>query len=112
MALIPLCPETSPAEAVKALNSSIDIELEVPAAGLVTANIDRFKQKIEYILVQRDLIPVLDAARIADFVVFLVSPDLNVGEYGNLLMKAVKGQGVSNVFIVVQASLLSRLQES
>ncbi|KAF2281595.1 DUF663-domain-containing protein [Westerdykella ornata] len=102
VAVVPLCSDVSSAAAVRSLNSSLDIEEEVPEAGWTRITIDRFKQKIQYLVVQRDLLACLDACRVADFVVFVLSCEEEVDEEGELILKAVESQGVSNCFTVAQ----------
>jgi len=101
-ALIPLCSDVSTAEAVRSLNASLDIEEEVPEAGWTRTNVDRFKQKVQYLIVKRDLLAALDACRVADFVVFILSAHEEVDAEGELIMKSVESQGISNTFTVVQ----------
>ncbi|PVH99259.1 DUF663-domain-containing protein [Periconia macrospinosa] len=103
VAVVPLCKDVSSAAAVRSLNTSLDIEEEVPDAGCARVNVDRFKQKIQYLVVQRDLLASLDACRIADFVVFILSGQEEVDEEGESILKAVESQGISNCFTVVQA---------
>ncbi|KAH7090179.1 hypothetical protein FB567DRAFT_438134, partial [Paraphoma chrysanthemicola] len=103
VAIIPLCSDVSAAAAVRSLNSSLDIEEEVPEAGWTRTNVDRFKQKIQYLAVKRDLLACLDACRIADFVVFALSAETEVDVEGELILKSVESQGISNCFTVVQA---------
>ncbi|KAH7116836.1 hypothetical protein B0J11DRAFT_102196 [Dendryphion nanum] len=103
VAVIPLCSDASSASAVRSLNLSLDIEEEVPEAGWVQTDVDRFKQKIQYLVVKRDLLASLDACRVADFVVFVLSANEEVDAEGETILKAIESQGVSNCFTVVQA---------
>ncbi|TKA63495.1 hypothetical protein B0A49_12605 [Cryomyces minteri] len=103
VAVIPLCEGLSTSAAVRSLNSSLDVEDEVPDNGWVRMNVDRFKQKLQYIVVgRRDLLQALDACRVADFVMFVLSPEQEVDETGELMLKSIESQGVSNVLAVVQ----------
>ncbi|KAF1978061.1 DUF663-domain-containing protein [Bimuria novae-zelandiae CBS 107.79] len=103
VAVIPLCPDVSAAAAVQSLNASLDINEEVPEAGWTRVDVDRFKQKVQYLVVQRDLLASLDACRVADFVVFILSGQEEVDEEGEIILKSVESQGISNCFTVVQA---------
>ncbi|KAJ4356225.1 ribosome biogenesis protein tsr1 [Didymosphaeria variabile] len=103
VAVIPLCSDVSAAAAVQSLNASLDINEEVPDAGWTRVNVDRFKQKVQYLVVQRDLLASLDACRIADFVVFILSGQEEVDKEGEIILKAIESQGISNTFTVVQA---------
>ncbi|KAH4923380.1 hypothetical protein HBI79_171950 [Parastagonospora nodorum] len=103
VALVPLCSDISTAAAARSLNAALDIEEEVPEAGWTRTNVDRFKQKIQYLVVKRDLLECLDACRIADFVVFILSASEEVDAEGELILKSVESQGISNTFTVVQS---------
>ena len=102
VAIVPLVKACDAKVAIQRLNEGLDLEAEVPLEGLAKIRIDRFKQNIEYIPVQRDLLRVLDACQVADFVIFILSSFEEVDQTGELLLRAVENQGVSNVFTVVQ----------
>jgi pre-rRNA-processing protein TSR1 len=102
VAVIPLCEDGDAAAAVRQLNASLDIETEVPGEGVVRTDIDRFKQKVQYITVKRDLIPCLDAGRVADFVIFILSPEQEVDALGELILRSVESQGLSTLLTIVQ----------
>lgn len=102
VAVIPLCEDGDSAAAIRLLNGSLDLEVEVPEEGQVRTEIDRFKQKIQYIAVKRDLMACLDAGRVADFVVFILSPDQEVDALGELIIRSVESQGLSTLLTVVQ----------
>lgn len=102
VAIIPLCEDGDAAAAVRLLSGSVDIELEVPEEGTVRVDIDRFKQKIQYVVAKRDLMACLDAGRVADFVIFILSPDTEVDAIGELIIRSVESQGLSTMLTVVQ----------
>ncbi|KAF2760536.1 DUF663-domain-containing protein [Pseudovirgaria hyperparasitica] len=102
VALVPLAEDVSASATVKSLNGSLDIEDEVPEYGSLRTSVDRFKQNIQYIIPQRELFAVLDACRTADFVVFILSAEQEVDSYGELLIRSVETQGVSNCIAVAQ----------
>lgn len=101
VAVIPLCADGDATAAVRYLNQSIDIDDEV-ALGTTRVSIDRFKQKIQYVALPRDLSACLDAARVADFVVLVLSADVEVDDLGELILRSVESQGLSTLFTVVQ----------
>ena len=80
VAVIPLCEDGDAAAAVRLLSGSLDIETEVPEEGLFRTDIDRFKQKVQYVVLKRDLVACLDAGRVSDFVIFILSPDQEVDD--------------------------------
>lgn len=102
VAVIPLCEDGNAAAAIRQLNGSLDLEVEVPEEGQVRAEVDRFKQKVQYIAVKRDLMACLDAGRVADFVIFILSPDQEVDQLGELIIRSVESQGLSTLIAVVQ----------
>ncbi len=63
---------------------------------------DRFKQSFSLIPTERDVVSVLDATRVADMVIFLLSAQQDVDEFGKTLMTVIKSQGVPNVICMVQ----------
>jgi pre-rRNA-processing protein TSR1 len=105
VAFIPLCENTNAQLAAQKLNESLDINMDLPEEGVIQLNIERFKQKVQYILVKRDMVTALDACRVSDFVVFILSPNQEVDELGELLIRSIEKQGVSNVLTVVQVCL-------
>lgn len=102
VAVISLCEDGNSAAAVRALSGSLDIDVEVLEEGVVRTDVDRFKQKIQYVVVKRDLMACLNAARTADFVIFILSPDQEVDAQGELIIRSVESQGLSTLLTVVQ----------
>lgn len=101
VAVIPLCADSDAAAAIRSLNGSIDIEAEVQSRCF-RVPVDRFKQRLQYIPLTRDLTACLDAARVADFVVLVLSAEVEVDELGELILRSVESQGMSTLFTVVQ----------
>ncbi|KAJ9645926.1 ribosome biogenesis protein tsr1 [Coniosporium tulheliwenetii] len=102
VAVVPLCEDVSAAAAIRSLNSSVDVEEEVPEQGWLRVNVGRFKQRIGYVPVRRDLMAALDACRAADYVLFVLSAEQEVDELGELILRSMESQGISTVFTVVQ----------
>lgn len=102
VAVIPLCADNDSRLAVQKLNQEIGIRQEIFDTGPSRVRVDRFKQNITYVPVSRDLLSALDACRVADFVILLLSPTQDADEEGELLLRAIEGQGVSNVLTMVQ----------
>lgn len=102
VAVIPLCDDADVTAAVRCLNQSLDLEEEEVSLGTTRVSVDRFKQKIQYVTLPRDLTACLDAARVADFVVLILSADVEVDDLGELILRSVESQGLSTLFTVVQ----------
>lgn len=103
VAVIPLTKSVNVRAAVKSLNDSLDIA-DVDYDRTCRVRIDRFKQSLTYIPVSgMNLVEALDAARVADFVVFVLPPDdTELDEETQLFLRSIEGQGISTVFAVVQ----------
>lgn len=102
VAVIPLCEDNDSKLAVHKLIQEIGIRQEIFTTGPYRVWVERFKQNITYVPVSRDLLSALDACRVADFVILLLSPTKDADEEGELLLRAIEGQGVSNVLTMVQ----------
>ncbi|TQS32252.1 hypothetical protein Golomagni_07435, partial [Golovinomyces magnicellulatus] len=109
VAVIPLCADGDAQAAIQELNGSVDIEGNASATDF-RVSVDRFKQKLQYIPVARDLSACLDAARVADFVVVVLSATVEVDSLGDLILRGVESQGLSTLFTVVQD--LSKVEQS
>lgn len=101
VAVVPLCPDADVPAAIKKLNGSLDIEADVLETSF-RVPVDRFKQKLQYVPLRRDLTACMDAARVADFVVFLLSSEVEVDPLGELIIRSIESQGISTCFSVVQ----------
>ena len=101
VAVIPLCADGDAAAAIRSMNESVDIEAEIHD-GCFRVPVDRFKQKLQYVPLKRDLTACLDAARVADFLVLILSAEVEVDELGELILRSVESQGMSTLFTVVQ----------
>lgn len=100
VAVVPLCEDGDAETAIQNLNDSVDISTADHGINCVT--VDRFKQKLQYIPVQRDLTSCLNAARIADFVVIVLSATVEVDALGELMLRGIESQGMSTLFTLVQ----------
>lgn len=98
-----LCPDGDAADAIRRLNCSIDTSADVPNTGILNVRVERFKQKAQYVIPLRwDFLAVLDACKLADFVIFILSAKEEVDSHGESLLRAIESQGVSTVITVVQ----------
>ncbi|KAJ5089741.1 Ribosome biogenesis protein tsr1 [Penicillium argentinense] len=102
VAVVPLSVDIDVIAAVRALNESVDVSAEIFAEGASRVRIDRFKQSLLYVPSKHDLLNALDVCRLADFVVLVLSSEVEVEEEGELLLRSIESQGISNVLAVVQ----------
>lgn len=102
VAVVPLCRDTDAKKAVWSMSQGEHIPAETPSEGPFRIRVDKFKQNVIFVPVELDLIPALDACRVADFTIFLLSPTQEVDQEGEMLIRAIEGQGLSDVFTMVQ----------
>lgn len=102
IAIVPLCEDMDALAAIRRLNLAVDAELLWPFEGHMRVRVDRFKQNLIYVPVGRDFMTSLNACRLADFVILILSPAEKPDKEGELLLKTIEGQGVSNVLTMVQ----------
>lgn len=102
VAVVSLCTDTDPLTAVWKLSQDDTKREEIPSKGPCRIRVDKFKQNVIFVPVGLDLVSALDACQVADFVIFLLSPTQEVDQFGEMLLRAVEGQGLSDVFTMVQ----------
>ncbi|KAJ5916817.1 Ribosome biogenesis protein tsr1 [Penicillium tannophilum] len=102
VAVVPLSTDIDIAAVISSLNESVDVSTEVSADSITRVRIDRFRQSLLYVPSKYDLLSALDVCRMADFVILVMSPEVEVEEEGELLLRSIESQGISNVMTVVQ----------
>ena len=106
VAVVPLHATASAAAAISDINSSYRIHDELPSTGSMSIKIPSQKTTIQYIaLLPKDLFTILDACRVADYVVFVLSAEGLVDDFGDLVLTAAKAQGISLYMMAAQVSL-------
>ncbi|KAM0284576.1 hypothetical protein ACHAQH_001942 [Verticillium albo-atrum] len=101
VAIVPLCEDSDVNFAIKQLNESLDIEANIEENPF-RVSVDRFKQKVQYVPLKRDLNAVLDGTRVADFVVVMLSAGVEVDSLGELMLRSLESQGMSTLYTIVQ----------
>ncbi|KAF2723978.1 DUF663-domain-containing protein [Polychaeton citri CBS 116435] len=97
IAVIPLCEDVAGKAVAKSLLESVDVDEEAAHGNIWRAEVPRFKQKVQYLMPKRDLWECIDAARMADFVLFVLSAEEEVDELGEQMLRCIESQGVSTV---------------
>ena len=97
VALVPLCGDVDSRAAVTQLNESVDIEQDESSGTSLRVEVPRFKQRVQYLTPRRELWQCLDACRVADFVLFVLSAAEEVDEIGEQVLRCIESQGVSTV---------------
>ncbi|KAJ6128646.1 hypothetical protein N7471_009863 [Penicillium samsonianum] len=102
VAIVPLSADVDAAAAISSINESVDVLADVSPDGPTRVRIDRFRQSVQYVPAKYDLMSALDVCRMADFVILVMSSEVEVDEEGEMLLRSIQGQGISNVLTVVQ----------
>nr|GAT58050.1 predicted protein [Mycena chlorophos] len=114
VAVVPLCPDVSAAMAVGALAESVDAPMEgYSDSGLWKMSAERFKTSLQFISVPyRQIYAALDACKVADYVVFVLSSSVEVDAWGDTLLRTLQAQGLPSVLTVLAptASLDAKLR--
>lgn len=102
IAIVPLTPDIDIPATIQALNESVEISCAISIDGPTRVRVERFRQSLLYMPAKYDLMNALDVCRMADFVVLVVSSETEVQEEGELLLRSIESQGISNVITIVQ----------
>ncbi|PWY74389.1 DUF663-domain-containing protein [Aspergillus heteromorphus CBS 117.55] len=102
VAVVPLSVDIDVAAIIRALNESVDVSADISSDSPSRVRVDRFRQTLNYIPAKYDLMNALDVCRMADFVVLALSAQVEVDAQGELLLRSIEGQGISNVVAMVQ----------
>ncbi|KAJ3401501.1 hypothetical protein HDV05_000421, partial [Chytridiales sp. JEL 0842] len=102
VAVVPLCPDVDPIQVIKDLHVCLDLDDSNITNGPVTLPVNRFKQKLQLIPTTRETLSVLDTTQIADFIIFVMSAEIEVDEHGTQLLSLIKSMGVPQPMGVVQ----------
>ncbi|KAI5118921.1 hypothetical protein M0805_003745 [Coniferiporia weirii] len=103
VAVVPLSGDVSPREAAAALADSLNADAGAcPEFGSWKLKADRFKTSLHFLnLAYRDFYAALDACKAADYVLFVLSPTVEVDQWGDLLLRALQAQGLPSVVACV-----------
>ncbi|EKM54625.1 uncharacterized protein PHACADRAFT_175149 [Phanerochaete carnosa HHB-10118-sp] len=105
VAIVPLTPDVDTASVVAAMQEPLDVSDDVPRQGLYRLRADRFKTSLQFVNVPyRRLYAALDACKIADYVVFALSSEVEVNQWGDTLLRTLQAQGLPQVVTVVASS--------
>jgi pre-rRNA-processing protein TSR1 len=117
-AVIPLCADVSASRVVNDLfndqvRAGMDCDITSDNRHRILDLTSRFKQKLQFIELDRPhdstfykhFLSVLDACKVADCVLFVVSAREDVDEYGKLLITAIRAQGVPSSLAIAEVGL-------
>lgn len=97
VALVPLCKDVDAQVVLKDIIKDCS-----HSSGLGVVNASFQNQKIQFIPAKRHLMQILDAVKVADLVVFILSAKEEVDSFGEKCMSLIKSQGVPANASVIQ----------
>ncbi|KAL7750837.1 ribosome biogenesis protein tsr1 [Sorochytrium milnesiophthora] len=101
-AVVPLCPDVTADSTIASFHSALGQTYSRPLNGVSILHVEQFKQRVQLIAAERNLLSVLDAAKVADIIIFVVSATVEVDAFGELLLSSILAQGVPLTLTVVQ----------
>ena len=93
---------------IKELNEAVDAQGQLSTNGSILVEIERFKRSLLYIPTGSDLLKTLDTCQIADWVMLVLSNDQRFGPEEDIFLRAIEGQGITNVVVVVQGANVAK----
>ncbi|KAF8160681.1 ribosome biogenesis protein tsr1 [Crassisporium funariophilum] len=105
VAVIPLTEDVSTKATVSSLAESLDLSAaDCPDDGLFRMRADRFKTSLQFRTVPyKSFYAALDACKVADYVVFVLSSSVEVDTWGDTLLRTLQAQGLPDVVSVISA---------
>ncbi|KAI8089353.1 uncharacterized protein BX664DRAFT_332799 [Halteromyces radiatus] len=100
--VLPLCPDSDVDAAITALYKSLGQQPPVEKGVPTVLHAERFKQKLQLFPLRRNFYDVLDAFKVADYAIILLSADVEVDSFGINCLLSILNQGLVNVLPVVQ----------
>ncbi|TFK44273.1 ribosome biogenesis protein tsr1 [Crucibulum laeve] len=105
VAVIPLTADVSTKGTVLSLAESLDVSAEdCLEDGVWKMRAERFKTSLQYRTVPyKSFYAALDACKVADYVVFVLSPVVEVDTWGDTLLRTLQAQGLPDVVTVMSS---------
>ncbi|KAG2218809.1 hypothetical protein INT45_005456 [Circinella minor] len=100
--VLSLCPDTDVHVAIASLYRSIGQEPPTNPYESSVLNVERFKQKIQFVPLRRNFVDVMDAFKVADMAILLLSAEVEVDQFGINCLLGILNQGLVSVTPVVQ----------
>jgi pre-rRNA-processing protein TSR1 len=102
VAVIPLSLGVDVSRAIKQLNDSVQVTQQISDHDMTKVKVDRFRRNLLYMPAKYELITALDVCQLADWVVLVLSAEQQIGEEEDQFIRALEGQGITNVLCVIQ----------
>ncbi|CAO3657801.1 unnamed protein product [Umbelopsis vinacea] len=101
VAVISLCPDVDMNAAIENLYKAVDQPIPRGPPPLLMQS-ERFKHKFHFVPLQRNFIDVMDAMKVADFTIMLMSAEIEVDKFGINCLLGILNQGLVSPIPVVQ----------
>ncbi|KAJ3320397.1 hypothetical protein HDV06_005320 [Boothiomyces sp. JEL0866] len=98
--VVGLCPDYDKDLFLKSVFDCVEQEYSDSFQNIL--NCERFKQRLNILTPSRNILSILNALKISDLVVFVLSSTEEVDEFGEKIMSVMKIQGIPNVTTSVQ----------
>lgn len=102
IAIVPLSSTIDSYATIKSLNEGVDISGPDVSSGTVPVRVDRFRRNLLYLPATFELLNALDVCKLADWVIFVLDAEQEFGEAEHSFLRALEGQGITNVTAVVK----------
>ncbi|KAJ9083043.1 ribosome biogenesis protein tsr1, variant 2 [Entomophthora muscae] len=97
VALVPLSPDVTAFTAAERFFASAKKPFPSDTFSPVLRS-EALKQNIQFLCPDRNLYDVMDACKVADYVVFILSGEVEVDSFGELCISSVQSQGIPNSY--------------
>ncbi|RKP35008.1 hypothetical protein BJ085DRAFT_3381, partial [Dimargaris cristalligena] len=113
VAIIPLCPDVSSLSVAQQMFAAVDAPYpgmdqatakdssSAPGAS-VTLEVERFHQTLQILQLPRHFWQILDATKVADYVIFALSAEVEVDAFGEACLTAIQAQGCSTTLATLE----------
>ena len=102
IAILPLSEKVDSKVLIQELSESVNATSNTSEHGFAKVEVERFKRSLLYMPAGLDLINALDTCRLADWVILAATPDQQISGIEAAMLRAIEGQGITNVVAVVQ----------
>ncbi|KAJ3387705.1 hypothetical protein HDU84_000584 [Entophlyctis sp. JEL0112] len=99
VAVVPLCPDVDPIDTMKHIFNALEVDLpaDIDSGAPVILPLTNFKQRLLLVPVPRTVPQLIPYIQIADFMLPVMSADVEVDAIGDLAMSTIKSIGVPNI---------------
>jgi pre-rRNA-processing protein TSR1 len=101
VAIVPLAPDVDVEATIKALTGGSGT-VEPQSNGTTYLMVERFRRNLLFLPAKFDPLNAMDICKLADWVLFVLTPDQRYDEDVDMLLKATEGQGITSFAAVVQ----------